>query len=111
MKSYLLLVTSLLSCLTISARAAEPALIPKPENMTVRERVFALNAETKIITDSRKNNVSRATGAMLAERLRAATGLPLPFKDVIGFSRDAVPGAIKLTPRAATLPLGRRATN
>jgi len=98
MKSYLLLVTSLLSCLTISARAAEPALIPKPEKMTIKDGAYTLRPETSILVDSQ----SEATGTLLAERLRAATGFPFTIKH----PGESAGGAIKLTTEGSDPALG-----
>jgi hypothetical protein len=113
MKSHLLFIVSMVSTLAVAARASEqkenlppppsglhvvtdapangPSLIPMPEQMTVKNGTFSLDASTRIMTDERINNVGIATGQLLAQRLRAATGLPLSFKHVIGFSSKAVP--------------------
>jgi hexosaminidase len=86
MKSYLLLILSLVSCLAVSARAAEPALIPKPEKMTVKDGTYTLLPETSILMDSQ----SEATGALLAARLRAVTGFPLPVKSPSGSTGSGI---------------------
>jgi hexosaminidase len=129
MKLHLVRTISIVSILAVSAGAAEqkentpppptdlhlitaapatgPSLIPMPEKMTAKNGAFALTADTRILTDHRINNVGIATGALLAQRLRAATGLPLPFKnDVFGFSREPVPGVIKLTTEGSDPSLG-----
>jgi hexosaminidase len=107
MKSELLILISMVSGLAMAASAAEPALIPMPEKMTVKNGAFTLDANTRIMTDNQKNNIGKATGALLAQRLRAVTGLPLSFKnDVLGFSREPVPGVIKLTTEGSDSSLG-----
>jgi hexosaminidase len=129
MKSVLLLCISIVSGLTVAARAAEqaqtspvppsnirivadasaagPALIPKPEKMTVKSGAFTLTADTRVMTDGLINNVSRTTGAFLEQRLRSATGLPLsPAKDEIGFSGEPVTGVIRLTTKDSDPSLG-----
>jgi hexosaminidase len=72
MSKILLLLLLGVSGLAFAARAAEPAIIPKPENMTVQEGVFTLRPETPILFDKK----AKATGEFLAARLRAATGFP-----------------------------------
>ena len=94
------------SSLTCAAHAAEPAIIPQPEHMTVQAGSFVFGPETQIICDSRINNVSVETARLLAEFLRRSTGLPLASKVVVGFSKEAVPGAIKLTTEGADPSLG-----
>jgi hexosaminidase len=98
MKSNLFPILSLVSSLALVARAAEPAIIPLPEKMTVREGAFALGPETPILADRK----SKATGAFLAERLRAATGFPFPAKS----AGDATNGAILLTTKGSDPSLG-----
>jgi hexosaminidase len=120
MKSVLLLCISLVSGLTFAARAADqaqsspppptnvhivadapaagPALIPTPEKMTVREGAFTLRPETPILFDSK----SEATGTLLAERLRAATGFAFPAKS----SGGPTAGAITLTTAGSDPALG-----
>jgi hexosaminidase len=98
MKSALLLCLSLVSGLAVTVRAAEPAVIPQPEKMTVREGTFTLKPETVMLSDKK----SEATSAFLAERLRAATGLPFPSAAVGGSSA----GVIKLTTEGSDPNLG-----
>jgi hypothetical protein len=76
MRSILIPILSIVSGLAVAARAAEPALIPKPETMTPREGAFVLGPETPILVDAK----SKVTGQFLAERLRAATGFKFPVK-------------------------------
>jgi hexosaminidase len=98
MRSILIPILSLASLLASTARAAEPALIPKPESMTVRDGAFALRPETSILVDGK----SKATGKFLAERLRAATGFPFPVKS----PGTSTAGAIWLTTKASDPSLG-----
>jgi hexosaminidase len=98
MRSVLLPILSTVSLLAVAARAAEPALIPTPEKMTLREGVFTLGPETPILADKK----SKATGAFLAERLRAATGFPFPAKS----AGKPTGGAILLTTEGSDAGLG-----
>ena len=89
---------SIMSGLAVEACAAEPALIPMPEKMVLREGAFALRRETPILVDKR----SKATGTFLAERLRAATGFPFPTRS----SGKLMRGAIWLTTKGSASGLG-----
>jgi hexosaminidase len=86
------------SGLAVAARAAEPALIPKPETMTPREGAFVLGPETPILVDAK----SKVTGQFLAERLRAATGFKFPVKS----PGTTTAGAIWLTTKTSDPSLG-----
>jgi hexosaminidase len=98
MRSILIPILSIVSGLAVAARAAEPAIIPRPESMTMREGVFALRPETAILVDRK----SKATGQFLAERLRAATGFPFPVKS----PGTSTAGAIWLTTKNSDPSLG-----
>ncbi len=98
MKSVLIPILSVVSALALTARAAEPAIIPKPASMTVRDGAFALRPETMILVDRK----SKATGEFLAERLRVATGFKFPVKLV----STSAAGAIWLTTKASDPSLG-----
>src|SRR5208337_2327905 len=98
MKSILIPILSMVAGLAVAARAAEPALIPKPESMTVRDGAFALRPETPILVDGK----SKATGKFLAERLRAATGFPFSVKS----PGTSTAGAIWLTTKGSDPSLG-----
>ncbi len=98
MKSILITTTAIIFGLVPAARAAAPALIPLPEKMTVREGAFVLRADTPVLVDRQ----SKATGAFLAERLRAATGLPF----LIQSPGKTITGAIRLTSKDSDPSLG-----
>jgi hexosaminidase len=98
MRSILIPILSLTCALAFAARAAEPALIPRPTSMTVRQGAFALLPETQILVDRK----SKATGEFLAQRLRAATGFKFPVKL---FATSAA-GAIWLTTKGSDPSLG-----
>jgi hexosaminidase len=89
---------STLSVLAVAARAAEPALIPMPQTMAVREGVFTVRPDTPILADGK----SRKTGEFLAGRLRAATGFAFPMRK----AGKSTAGAICLTTRDADAGLG-----
>jgi hexosaminidase len=89
---------SIISGLAVAACAAEPALIPMPEKMIVREGAFALRPETLILVD----NSSKATGTFLAERLRTATGFPFRTQS----PGKSTGGAIRLTTNGSDPSLG-----
>jgi len=86
-----------LTVFSLSA-AAEPAIIPMPEKMTVREGVFTLGPDTLILVDKK----SKATGAFLFERLHAATGFNLRTKS----AGKSTKGAIFLTTTGSDAGLG-----
>jgi hexosaminidase len=69
------LVILTVSCLALAARAAEPALIPMPEKMTVQKGTYTLSPRTEILTDG----PSTSTDVFLTERLRASTGFRFPI--------------------------------
>jgi hexosaminidase len=99
MKSVLLSILSIGSVLAIAARAAEPAIIPRPQQIAMREGVFALRSDTPIVVDA----TSRKTGEFLAERLRAATGFGFPM----GAPGQSAGGAIRLTTQDSDASLGQ----
>jgi hexosaminidase len=66
---------------------AEPALLPKPAKMEVKEGTFALNAKTAVVAPAELAEQAK----ILAADLRAATGFPIPVIQTAG----AVP-AIRL---------------
>ena len=86
-----------LTVFSLSA-AAEPAIIPMPEKMTVREGAFTLGPDTLILVDKK----SKATGAFLFERLHAATGFNLRTKS----AGKSTKGAIFLTTTGSDAGLG-----
>jgi len=98
MKASINQVAVVLFFLAASARAAEPALIPAPQEMKLQDGVFALGSTTEILADPS----ARTTAAFLAERLRHGTGL--------GFSVHAsgkpAAGNILLTTNGADAGLG-----
>ena len=68
-----------LFCLAASARAAEPAIIPAPQEMKMQDGVFTLRAESQILADGH----DRQTAMFLAEKLRRGTW-DLPLQDSFG---------------------------
>jgi hexosaminidase len=98
MKSVLIPILSIVSGMAVAVCAAEPALIPVPEKMTVREGAFALRPETPILAD----RTSEATGKLLAQRLRAATGFQFRVKS----PGKSTSGAILLTTNGSDRSLG-----
>lgn len=87
---------------TVLARSATvPAIIPLPQKMELHDGVFEITAGTRVYLDSG----SRVTGNFLTERLRAATGYPLPTS-IKHFGSAAIPGAIFLTTKNANPDLG-----
>jgi len=98
MKSVLLPILSTVSVLALATRAAEPALIPMPQTMTVGEGVFALRADTPILVDGK----SRKTGEFLAQRLRAATGYAFP----VSKAGKSTGGAVWLSTKDSDASLG-----
>lgn len=62
-----------LAALTAAAEPATPSIIPIPEQMRVQDGAFQLRPDTKILAAGE----ARATGKVLAERLRAGTGFPI----------------------------------
>ncbi|HTI98487.1 MAG TPA: beta-N-acetylhexosaminidase [Dongiaceae bacterium] len=78
-----------------------PAIIPQPQKLELQSGSFPLTAKTCIYVDA----TSRATGEILAARLRQGTGYPLPLK-TRHFSSKPVAGAIYLTTKKANSALG-----
>jgi hexosaminidase len=78
-----------------------PAIIPLPQKIEMRDGQFPLTAGTRIYVDYG----SRATGKILAERLRPATGFPLKVSAKF-FGGVAIPGGIFLTTKSADTNLG-----
>jgi hexosaminidase len=97
MKKYLIPIMSLVTGLVVAASAAEPALIPMPEKMTVREGVFTLSPKTLIVADKK----SDATATFLAKRLQEGVGCPFSIQ-----SGKAPRGAITLTTKGSDPSLG-----
>jgi hexosaminidase len=97
MKLLLLLCISTISGVAVAARAAEPAIIPQPEHMTVHDGAFPLNDKTIIIASGK----AKATGTMLAEFFQSPTGLTLEVKP-----SGPASGAITLTTEGADPSLG-----
>jgi hexosaminidase len=70
MKASINQVLVVLFCLAASAQAAEPALIPAPQEMKLQEGVFVLRSSTGILA----NAAARPAATFLAEHLRQGTG-------------------------------------
>ena len=77
------------------------SVIPLPQKIAPRDGVFMLTPDTRIFADP----ASRGTARILADRLRPATGYPLPTSTK-HFSDSAIPGGIFLTTRNADAKLG-----
>src|ERR1700677_3608055 len=102
MQSKIITTCFLFLAATVLARCATvPAIIPLPQKMELRDGVFQITVETRVYLDSG----SRGTGKFLTERLRAATGYPLPTS-IKHFGSAAIPGAIFLTTKGADTNLG-----
>ena len=71
------------------------AIIPAPQRWELRDGTFLLDLSTRIVADP----ASQQTAQWLAERLRSATGYPIP----VATSRtgDATAGTIRLTTQNA----------
>jgi hexosaminidase len=94
---------SLLSFIVIlggmaASRAAEPALVPIPEHLDLKEGAFALGPDTPILA----NGAARKTADFLAARLRASTGFPWRVRA----RGKAGVAAIQLTTEDADAALG-----
>ncbi len=76
MKTSISQVLVVLFCLAASARAAEPALIPAPQSMKLKDGVFALHSGAKIVA----NAPAKPAASFLAERLREGTGYGFPVR-------------------------------
>src|SRR5665213_1869059 len=98
MKASISQVLVILFCLAASARAAEPAIIPAPQEMKMQDGVFTLNANTQILA----GGPDRQTAMLLAEKLRRGTGLMLPIRSA---ARPST-GGILLTTKDADPSLG-----
>jgi hexosaminidase len=83
--------------LAAAARASEPALIPMPEKMTVKDGAFTLNDKTIIVASGK----AETTGRLLAAFFQEPTGLTLEVK-----SAGTASGAITLTTEGADPSLG-----
>jgi hexosaminidase len=77
------------------------AIIPLPQKIALHDGTFNLAAGTRVYVDS----ASRATGKILTERLRPATGYPLKTGTKY-FDSAAIPGGILLTTKHANTNLG-----
>lgn len=55
-----------------------PVIVPAPRIATVADGAFPLTAETRIVTDG--SDAVQSVASLLAERLRTATGFPLPVQ-------------------------------
>ena len=86
---------------TFAADTNQPAIIPRPQSMELRDGGFTLKPATRIYTDY----ASRETGKVLTDRLSPATGYPLQISTKI-FGGAAIPGGILLTTKNAGTNLG-----
>jgi hexosaminidase len=77
------------------------AIIPWPQQVTLRAGAFKLTPQTRIYVDP----ASRQTATFLTARLRQSTGYPFKTRTTF-FSARAVAGGILLTTRAANTNLG-----
>ena len=77
------------------AKEMDIAIIPAPQRWELRDGTFLLDLSTRIVADP----ASQQTAQWLAERLRSATGYPIP----VATSRtgDATAGTIRLTTQNA----------
>jgi hexosaminidase len=91
----------LLAATVGAADAVAPAIIPQPQQMTLRPGAFKLEPGARIFASPG----CRATANQLAATLRRSTGYPLKVSAKY-FSSQAVPGAILLTTRSARTNLG-----
>jgi hexosaminidase len=82
-----------------TARAAEPAIIPAPQEMKAQDGVFVLRPETEVLADG----PVRQTAMFLAERLRHGTGFGLPIRS----TTKPPTGNILLTTKDADPTLGK----
>jgi hexosaminidase len=98
MKTLLRSVLTLASCMAVVANAAEPALIPKPEKMTVGEGVFTVGSAAPILADRK----SKAAATFLVERLRLVTGYEFPVSKTV----QMCGGDIRLTTEGSDASLG-----
>ena len=78
-------------------------LIPIPAEVTPTEGAFQLTAETHILVDAGDGELSRVA-EYLAERLRPATGFPLPV--FANYEGERKPGSIVLPRKDAPADLG-----
>ena len=88
--------------LATTALAAEPAIIPQPQNTERRQRAFKLTPDLVIATDA----ASKDTGKFLAERLRLATGCRFKTTARKGPDQTLRGSAIILTTENARADLG-----
>lgn len=65
-------------CLVAATVRAAPAIVPAPVRVVEGEGVFTLGQDTRILTADAE---ARSVAEMLANRLRACTGLPLPVEN------------------------------
>jgi hexosaminidase len=84
--------------ISASALAAEPALIPAPQEMQSQEGVFALHSNTKILA----NAAAKPAAAFLAEHLRHGTG----FGFTVRSPGKSTAGNILLTTEGSEPALG-----
>jgi hypothetical protein len=83
------------------------AVIPRPVSVALTGETFTLTAETQILVEPDRPELL-AVGQYLAERLRPATGYPLPVQTATG---APPPNSIYLTTSAATPRWGKRDTS
>ena len=86
----------LLLSLFAAASSLAADILPKPVRLEPREGFFVLDAGTRIAVET----ATRRSGQYLAERLRRATGLPLPVGETAGNN------TIDLTTARANTTLG-----
>jgi hexosaminidase len=84
--------------LAASARAAEPAVIPAPQEMKAQGGVFVLNADAGVDSDL----ATRPAASFLAERLRLGTGFKIPLRS----SNKPAAGNIFFTTNGSDSSLG-----
>ena len=76
--------------------AAEPALIPQPQSLELKDGVFTFDADTRIYTDP----ASAETGIYLADHLRPATGYRLKVSSKMAPDVATVSGIVLTTQNA-----------
>lgn len=98
MKGFASQAVFVLFCLAGSARAAEPAVIPAPREMKLRDGVFVLSPGTKILAGPSAGPAAK----FLAGRLRQGTGFRFP----VGAPGKSNGGNILLTTSGGNPGLG-----
>ncbi len=98
MKASIGQVLVVLFCVAATARAAEPAVIPVPQEMKVQGGVFVLRPGMEILSDA----TAKPEAAFLADHLRHGTGFRFPVRGI----RKSSAGNILLTTKDSDASLG-----